>query len=45
MNPVSTRIKVFDALAQAYAAAGKEDDARRMKKQADDLRMSQPKTR
>ena len=43
MNPVSTRIKIFDALAQAYADAGKEDDARRMKKQADDLRMS-PKT-
>lgn len=45
MNTVSMRIKVFDALAQAYAEAGREDDARRMKMQADDLRMSQPKTR
>ncbi len=44
MNTVPTRIKVFDALAQAYADTGKEDDARRMKKQADDLRMSQPKS-
>ena len=45
MNPVSTRIKVFDALAQAYADAGREDDARRMNKQADDLRVSKPKSR
>jgi len=44
MNPISARIKVFDALAQAYADAGREDDARRMKKQADDLRASQPQT-
>jgi arylsulfatase A-like enzyme/Flp pilus assembly protein TadD len=44
MNPVSVRIKVFDALSPAYAEAGREDDARRMKKQADDLRATQPKT-
>jgi predicted Zn-dependent protease len=34
----SNRVQVFDALAQAYAEAGEEDDARRMKRQADDLR-------
>jgi choline-sulfatase len=43
MNPISARIKVFDAFAQAYAEVGREDDARRMKKQADDLRASQSK--
>jgi choline-sulfatase len=34
----SNRVQVFDALAQAYAESGQEDDARRMKRQADDLR-------
>src|SRR5437764_92992 len=39
----SNRVQVFDALAQAYAEAGEEDDARRMKRQADDLRDPRPK--
>jgi choline-sulfatase len=39
----SNRVQVFDALAQAYAEAGKDDDARRMKRQADDLREPPPK--
>jgi choline-sulfatase len=38
----SNRVQVFDALAEAYAEAGKDDDARRMKRQADDLRDPRP---
>jgi Flp pilus assembly protein TadD len=44
LSSKSTRAEIFDALAQAYADAGNEDDARRMKKQADDLRQSRTKT-